>query len=295
MSKNYKLSIAIKQFIIEEKNKDTNLSCRGMAALIKERFQVDLSKSLINNVFKESGLSNSVGRRREKQAVIPSSPPAQFPEKFPEIKFIRQEADFMENGGFFFLKTADLKLGLTFRLAECLSGYFPGLSNQSHQAIIEALIYAPYFKNKKDLWLFIGAEVPEEALTRYSQQLILVPILELKGSAEKAGISRNFIEINDLWKESLSQLNLYIVHFFPPEYQYLDYMAMQARFYCLPGKLEKKPGLLIIQLFYPSGFFGFNDIIWQEGFSSAANRVNDAKIFTPEKEQIWINPQMQFP
>jgi len=52
--------------------------------------------------------------------------------------------------------------------------------------------------------------------------------------------------------------------------------------------------LLIIQLFLPKGFFGMNDMVWQEGFSYAAKRINEAKIFTLQKAQIWINPQVEF-
>ena len=200
----------------------------------------------------------------------------------------------MENAGFFFLKAADLKLGLTLRLAEVLSAYFPGLVKQTHQAIIETLIYAPYFKDKKSLWLLIGAGVPEENITQYSQQFLMVPLPQLVELAGKAGISRKFNDINDLWSEALLRLNSYIVHSFPPEYQFLDFKAMLERFYCLPGRLERKSGLLIIQSFYPANFHWISDIIWQEGLSSAANRVNEAGIITSEKEQIWISPQVRF-
>jgi len=326
MSKNYKLRPEIEKFVIEQKKSNPKLSCRVMALLIKNSFQVELSKSLINNVIKRGNLSSPVGRRRVKepeispkteilpQIEIVAAPKEVFssseviikpPEeaivtpkpatKFDLIKLVRQEADFMENCGFFFLKAADLKLGFTHSLAEALSVYFTGLAKESHQKIIEALIYGPYFKDKKSLWLLLGAEVPEAALSQYSEQLIMVPFLQLKESAEKTGINRKFNEINGLWQESLLRLNSYIVHFFPPEFQFMDFLAMRDRFYCLPGKLERKSSLLIIQLFFPREFFWLNDIIWQEGFFYAANRVNDAGILTPEKEQIRVNPQVKFP
>ncbi len=286
MVKNYKLTQEIKQFIIEQKKNNPRLSCRDLASLIKERFQVNLSKSLINNVIKQSNLSSPVGRRRTKEAIVLKKP--------AEARIIKQEAEFMENGGFFFLKAADLNLGLTSHIAEILSGYFPDLPKQSHQGIIEALIYTPFFKNKKSLWLLVGKEVPEESLTQYSQKLIQVPFPQIKESVARLGINHNFNEINELYQKCLLRLNAYIVHFFPPEYQFLDFLAMRERFYCLPASLERKGGLLIIQLFYPTGFFWLNDIIWQEGFSYATNRVNEAKILTPYNEQIWINPQVQF-
>ena len=290
MVQNYKLTEEIKQFIINEKKANPMLTCRGLTSLVKKRFQIDLSKSLINRVIKEHNLSGPVGRRSAKETVT-----SKEPEKAAESKIARSNIEFMENGGFFFLKAADLKLGLTSHLAEALSTYFTGLSKEDHQGIIEALIYSPFFKDKNSLWLLIGREVPEESLTQYAQQLIQAPFLELKESVAKLGINHNINGTNDLWKESLLRLSSYMVHSFPPEYQFLDFLAMRERFYCLPGKLERKGGLLAIQLFYPNSFFWVNDIIWQEGFSYAANRVNEAKILTPEKDQIWVSPQVQFP
>lgn len=286
MVKNYKLSEEIRQFIIDQKKADSKLSCRGLTSLINERFHVNLSKSLINNVIKQSNLSSPVGRKRVRAAIAPK--------KLPEVQVITQKAEFLENSGFFFLKAADLKLGFTSRLSEILSGYIPGVSRQSQQGIIEALIYGPYFKDKKNLSIFIGAEVPDETLAQYAEQVLLIPFPQLKESVNNLGIDCKANEINSLWKESLLRLNSYIVHFFPPEYQFLGFTEMKDRFYCLPGKLERKEGLLIIQLFYPIGFYWVNDIIWQEGFPSAVNKVNDAKIITPENEQIWISPQVAF-
>ncbi len=287
MAKNYKLNEEISEFIIQQKKVNPKLSCRNLTGLIKERFHLNISKSLINNVMKSSNLSSPVGRRRVREPVVLKKP--------SEINITRQETEFMENGGFFFLKAADLKLGLTVHLADILSGYFPGLSKESNQGIIEALIYSPFFKDKKSLWLLTGSEVPEESLIQYPQQLILISFPQIKEGVAKLGINHNISEINDLWRQSLLRLNSCIVHFFPPEYQFLDFEAMQERFYCLPAKLERKGGLLIVQFFYPNGFFWTNDIVWQEGFSSAANKVNEVKIVTPDNEQIWISPQVQFP
>lgn len=63
----YKLKAEIKDFILEKKKADPNLSCRKFSALILEQFQAQVSKSSINLVFKEAGLSLPVGRRRKKR------------------------------------------------------------------------------------------------------------------------------------------------------------------------------------------------------------------------------------
>lgn len=63
----YKLRPEIKDFILEKKKSDPNLSCRKFSALILEQFQTQVSKSSINSVFKEAGLSLPVGRRQKKR------------------------------------------------------------------------------------------------------------------------------------------------------------------------------------------------------------------------------------
>lgn len=291
MARYYKLNDQIREFIIEQKKAKPNLSCRSIVSLIKEHFNLNLSKSLINNVIKESNLSSPVGRRRVKEGVLAK----EAVKEIPDLGVAWQIGVFMENCGFFFLKAADFKLGLTSRLVELLSGYFPGLSKESHQAIIETLIYTPYFRERRGLWLLVGREVIEKSITQYAEQLNRVPFLELKELVNKVDMRYKSNDINELWSESLLQLNAYTVNFFPPEYQSLDFSAMQERFYCLPGRIEKKGTLLIIRLIYPKDFFWLNDIIWLEGFSCAAKRVNDARILTSKNEQIWINPQVDFP
>jgi len=285
MAKYCKLNEEIKQFIIQQKKANPELSCRGMISLIKERFQVNLSKSLINNVIKEQNLSGPVGRRREKEAIILKKP--------AEAQFTRQEVELMENGGCFFLKAADLKLSLTSSLAQNLLVYFVNLSKQVLQEIIETLIYQPLFKQKRDLWQLIGKETPLDFLTQISQHLARIPLSELNKAVTKLVLNSNINDINELYKKCLLKLNSYVqVNFFPSVYQILDLSNMQERFYVLPARIEKKPRLLKIHLFYPKSFAWVNDIVWQEDLSYAGQKVNQAGIFTFEGEQIWINPTL---
>lgn len=287
MANPYKLTEEIKQFIITEKKVNSRVSCRGLIPLIEEKFQVKLSKSLVNNVIKQANLSNPVGRRREKEPIIV---------KQPEVTQInRKEKGLIENGGCFFLKAADIELSLTATLAKQFSGYFPDLSWENLQKINEALIFIPLFKNKESLCLFIGRELSNDRLTQYLQQLTQIPFSELKEPLMKLGINYNINEIKELYRQCLLRLNSYAqANFFPSGYQFLDFSAMQERFYCLFAKIEKMPEYLGINLFYPAGFAWAKDILWQEDLAYAANRVNESSIFTPEKEQIWINPQPLF-
>jgi len=68
----YKLKPEVRDFILDEKKTNPVISCRGLVSLVHDRFQVKLSKSSINSLFKEAGLSMPVGRRRTKKRRRPS-------------------------------------------------------------------------------------------------------------------------------------------------------------------------------------------------------------------------------
>lgn len=294
MANNYKLTQEIKQFIVQQKSLNLKLSCRGLIPLVKEHFQVNLSKSLINTIIKENNLSSPKGRKRIKEPLIPQ--PLLEIHIEPQIKpqAVEKKPGIMENGGCFFLKAAELKLNLSFRLAGDIRFYLADLSTFQLQEMIEVLIYKPIFKDTQSLSVLLGREVLPENLMQYAQQLVSIPLSQLKEPLAKLGIKYNINEINELCKQCLLRLNSYVVTLFPPEYQFLDFEAMQKRFYSLPAKVEREKGLLNIQLFYPKQFFWLNDIVWQEGFSYAANKVNENRIFARDSQQIWINPQPNF-
>lgn len=281
----YKLKSEIVNFILEQKTADPILSCRKLVILIAEKFKITLSKSLINSVIKEANLSSKVGRRREK-------------EKTPE---------FIENGGFIFLKAADIKLSLTTQLTDIFSVYFPDKRLSLQHKINEILIYLEFFKSqqftagrqnyrKLGLWWLPDGMMSKNNLSDVSQRLSQISMPEARVLLNKIGIDYNINVFNELHKECLYRLNAYVqTHFFPPGYQFLDSFAMKERFYRLQANIEKKPQLLKIHLFYPTGFFWVNNVMWQEGFSYAANKVNEAGIFNENGDQIWINPCPCFP
>jgi hypothetical protein len=59
----YKLQSETKTFIIEKKRANPGLSCRSLVTLIETELKIKVSKSSVNAVFKEAGLSAPVGRR----------------------------------------------------------------------------------------------------------------------------------------------------------------------------------------------------------------------------------------
>ena len=63
----HKLRPEIENFIIGQKKEDSAISCRGLVLLVEKKFQVSISKSSINSIFKKAGLSMPVGRRPKKK------------------------------------------------------------------------------------------------------------------------------------------------------------------------------------------------------------------------------------
>ena len=63
----YKLKPEVIQFILEAKKAKPEASCRSLTAQVSEKFSCKISKSSINKIFKDSGLSAHVGRREKKK------------------------------------------------------------------------------------------------------------------------------------------------------------------------------------------------------------------------------------
>jgi hypothetical protein len=59
----YKLKPEIREFILSKKKENPYLSCRNFVNLIQQEYSLRVSKSQINNIIKQAGLSNPVGRR----------------------------------------------------------------------------------------------------------------------------------------------------------------------------------------------------------------------------------------
>lgn len=73
----HKLKPEVRDFIIESKKSSPALSCRKLTSLIFERFNIKVSKSSINIVIKEQGLSAPIGRtpkKKKRNIPMPSLP-----------------------------------------------------------------------------------------------------------------------------------------------------------------------------------------------------------------------------
>ncbi|MFH1442004.1 MAG: helix-turn-helix domain-containing protein [Candidatus Omnitrophota bacterium] len=66
----YKLKPEVREFILHQRAHDPHLGCRKLAIALREQFHLTVSKSSINAVLKEEGLSMPVGRRGKKKNII---------------------------------------------------------------------------------------------------------------------------------------------------------------------------------------------------------------------------------
>ncbi len=80
----YKIKPEVKEFIVNQKKSDPALSCRSLVDIVTERFKTHLSKSSINSIIKESGMSMPVGRRQKKKRQKFQMPP--LPQLEPKVE-----------------------------------------------------------------------------------------------------------------------------------------------------------------------------------------------------------------
>ncbi|MCX5706993.1 MAG: hypothetical protein NTW13_04995 [Candidatus Omnitrophica bacterium] len=77
MGVTHKLKPEIRNFILEQKKSNPTLSCRNLSNLAQAEFKIEVSKSSINAVIKEAGLSAPIGRKPKKarpHIIMPSLP-----------------------------------------------------------------------------------------------------------------------------------------------------------------------------------------------------------------------------
>jgi hypothetical protein len=63
----HKLKSEVVEFIVQQKKENPDISCRALAQLTAETFDIKIAKSSVNNILKQSRLSSKVGRRADKK------------------------------------------------------------------------------------------------------------------------------------------------------------------------------------------------------------------------------------
>ena len=93
----HKLKQEVIDFILAEKKTNPQISCRRLAEVIQEKFQLEVSKSSVNSVLKNAQLSSAVGRRLgttklPKKFTIPVEKKKQISDNVQQFNSFREQA-----------------------------------------------------------------------------------------------------------------------------------------------------------------------------------------------------------
>ncbi len=158
----YKLRNEIKDYIVRQKESNPRFGCRALTALVNDTFHISLSKSHVNSVIKQEGLSNRVGR------------PA-----------IARKGLYQGTGiGSYLFRAADALLGGSVRIADLLRKILPQEIDATllTEAGIYGCLFPDYERANSGFWRCISVEGA-------SRKLIISYLKEMKGVT---------IPINDL-------------------------------------------------------------------------------------------------
>lgn len=142
MGVTHKLRPEVKDYILEIKKDNPALGCRALSPLIEEKFKIRLSKSSINFIVKNAGLSLPVGRRQKKRRQIRGPQVQGF--LAPSIKALPAPAAGpveTEASGIILLKAADYLLGGTDQITETIRRQLKSQATDLYEKT-ESLLYA---------------------------------------------------------------------------------------------------------------------------------------------------------
>ena len=178
MVNGYKITPEIINSILEQKKAKPTLSCRVISSLIEKKFQTLLSKSTINEIIKQAGLSLPIGRRSDKTERLPQQPALQLPlvltpespvgaglKPAPPIEVLEGET----LSGPVLLKAADYILGGSYSFNVLIDSKLQ--RKEDTLALTEGLLYLPFFEQEKEsfsaLWPLFNKKITPEDLTSY--------------------------------------------------------------------------------------------------------------------------------
>ena len=144
-----KISQRIVKLILREKKRNPLWGCRKLSKLLKDKYSLFLSKSLINKVLNSQGIKERVGRKSE-------------------IGFLKRKS--LEKCGLFFLRVAELEICFPKILLGSLGIAFPRLSEDELVKLADFFIYAQFFNikrpeeikdsNRSSLWRIVDSNHP---------------------------------------------------------------------------------------------------------------------------------------
>jgi hypothetical protein len=125
--KTFKLLPEVKDFIICQKKADPSLSCRSISQLISQKLNKKISKSLVNYILKNQGLSAKIGR----------------PSKAKTSQGISYDVDC---AGAYFLTGTDEQLSLSVILRQFIRNVFPHSNSKVLERKNRIAFYWPIFR-----------------------------------------------------------------------------------------------------------------------------------------------------
>lgn len=148
----YRLKPDIRDFVLQKKQENLRISCRDITKLVKDNFNLTISKSSINFLLKNQGLSLPIGRRNKSEGIIKAYGLGVFLLKAADamlggvnaiVTFLRQEKGLQETDLFektecllylsLFSKSVDLRL-------EPVSGLWAVINKRLSDAEIRAYL-----------------------------------------------------------------------------------------------------------------------------------------------------------
>lgn len=182
----HKLKPEIIEFLLAQKKAEVKLSCRQLSQLILDKFKIELSKSSVNTVIKNAGLSQPVGRRRKKRKysrkeklpappLLLAGPEVKPEEKLLEVVGLPVETELLaelESSGAILLKAADYLMGGTPAFVQIIQNRL-ARQEKNLKPLTEALIYLSLFEKEErvKIWPLIGEQLSEESLTSFLNEL----------------------------------------------------------------------------------------------------------------------------
>ncbi|MDD4953385.1 MAG: helix-turn-helix domain-containing protein [Candidatus Omnitrophica bacterium] len=141
----HKLKPEIKDFILEQKKTNSRISCRKLSGLLQKKYQIKLSKSSINAIFKNTGLSMPVGRRKR----LSSSKPVKETLLQSPLPATPEAPSQERSSGIIILKAVDYLLGGSQRFSEIIQRKI-GTDQKDILSQIERIIYGALYMSKEE-------------------------------------------------------------------------------------------------------------------------------------------------
>ena len=289
MSNITKINSSIRNYILQRKRRNSNISIRALANETSSKFNIKLSKSSVNILIKQAKLSSPVGRR---------------------VSTVFRPAGASTGAGFSLLLGANYLLGLSKILANSIKKTNPllRLKSDTISALSEAWLLSKAIYNvplekienydKNDLWFIIGKKANKGILKKYIDALNIIQPINLQVVTELSHVlqdvhyfkfrlsdgSQYFLDGQQktIWKDSKIPLNFCTT---------IDI----ANSYINSIFLKEEPFLLMSAK--PESILGeeLSDFIFSLDGSSANKRIRGIELISPRGEAVkeipFVPPQ----